>query len=143
MAKKHTKGDEKREQARTTIKKRVALEQMRLTLGNATVSCQKTGISRKTLYEWMNEDSKFRDDVLEIDERAIDYTESKLLFAIKKGNIQAITFFLKTKGAKRGYAEKPEVLVNTAIATYNMPPLSVMRRFLEEEAKKDEVIEVK
>ncbi len=41
-------------------------------------------------------------------ESSIDLAESKLIEAIKAGNLTAIIFFLKTQGKSRGYSERSE-----------------------------------
>lgn len=74
--------------------------------GNVKESCKAFGIARKTFYEWKKKSTKFKEQVKEIEEGLIDFAESELLKQISNGNIRAITFFLKTKGKKRGYSEK-------------------------------------
>ena len=39
-------------------------------------------------------------------ESSVDLAESKLIEAIKNGNLTAIIFFLKTQGKSRGYVER-------------------------------------
>jgi len=61
--------------------------------------CQKTGISRSSLYRWKKEDNEFAQKV----ENAIlvgsqlinDMAESQLISAIKEKNLGAIIFWLK------------------------------------------------
>lgn len=48
----------------------------------------------------------------EKEESIIDYAESKLVEHIQNDDIQALIFFLRTKGKKRGYVEKTESDVN-------------------------------
>lgn len=76
--------------------------------GNISAACMKTGIkSRQTVYNWMkNED--FSKEVDAINESSIDFVESKLMTLISQDNPQAIMFYLKTKGKKRGYIETIE-----------------------------------
>ena len=80
----------------------IALEQA---LGVVTAACRSVGIARSTFYEWYNVDQDFKKEVDSIQEIAIDFAESQLHKQIKEGNVSAIIFYLKTKGAKRGYVE--------------------------------------
>ena len=43
-----------------------------------------------------------------VPESSVDLAESKLIEAIKDGNLTAIIFFLKTQGKSRGYSERSE-----------------------------------
>lgn len=78
------------------------LELLEKTLGNVTQSLDKTGTPRWVFDEWM-EEYLFRSRYEEIQEKTIDYVENKLIQQINEGNLQAITFYLKTKGKNRGY----------------------------------------
>ena len=51
---------------------------------------------------------EFKEAVSQVEESLIDWVESKLMKRIEDGDAHAITFFLKTKGKSRGYAEKVE-----------------------------------
>jgi hypothetical protein len=85
--------------------------------GNISESCKKINISRKTFYHWCKKDENFKNQVEEIKESLIDLAENKLMEQIKKGNITAIIFFLKTKGKERGYTEKQEIKHSSDIAS--------------------------
>ena len=63
----------------------------------------KTGISRDTHYRWIKEDPEYKYKVWEVSEELLDLAEAALLKEIKKGNIRAIIFHLRTKGKGRGY----------------------------------------
>lgn len=78
------------------------LDVLEKTLGNVTSTLDKTMTPRYVFDEWMGE-FLFRSRYEEIQEKTIDYVENKLLQQINEGNLQAITFFLKTKGKNRGY----------------------------------------
>jgi hypothetical protein len=76
--------------------------------GNITAACIKANIkSRQTIYNWMK-DEAFKAEVDYVNESSIDYVESKLMTLIQQDNPQAIMFYLKTKGRKRGYVETIE-----------------------------------
>lgn len=80
--------------------------------GIIVYACNKSGISRKTFYNWKESDDDFRQKCDEIDEETIDIVESKLLTAINDDNLTATIFYLKTKGRKRGYVEMVDQNVN-------------------------------
>ena len=71
-------------------------------LGIVTTTLEQTGITRETYDEWC-ENIFFSRRVHEVDQSSIDYVEDQLLKQITKGNVSAITFYLKTKGKDRGY----------------------------------------
>ena len=101
------------EKERTERKKKKFLEALREGRGIITYACQKIGISRKTYYDWYQNDIEFKMLADEVNNTTIDVVESKLLSAINEGNLTAIIFYLKTKGKKRGYVERTEHEVNT------------------------------
>lgn len=78
------------------------LEVLEKNLGNVSFSLSETGYDRQDFDDWM-ENMIFRIRVNEIDEKCIDYVESRLIQEINKGNLNAIQFYLKTKGKNRGY----------------------------------------
>jgi len=80
----------------------IALEK---SLGVITTACKKVGITRRTYYNYIEEDEEFRIACEEIGEVALDFVESKNFENIQNNNQQAITFYLRTKGKKRGFGE--------------------------------------
>lgn len=80
--------------------------------GIISYACDNVGIARKTFYQWYEKDQKFKEKVDEINEAVVDRVESKLLNLINNEDSNAIIFYLKTKGKKRGYVEKTESDVN-------------------------------
>ena len=75
---------------------------------NIAESCKAINIARQTYYDWLKDD-EFKQQVQELKESDLDFTESALRKLIKKGNVIATIFKLKTKGKDRGYIEKQEV----------------------------------
>lgn len=92
------------------------LEALRKSLGIVTTACQNVGISRVTHYEWLNTDPEYKKSVEALDDVVLDFVESKLHTSINNGSDTATIFFLKTKGKKRGYIEKQEI-INTNLNT--------------------------
>ena len=79
---------------------------------NITATCTALGISRKTFYEWKEKKKKLAEGLEAAEEAIIDFAESKLVEHINNDDVQALIFFLRTKGKKRGYVEKTETDVN-------------------------------
>ena len=92
----------------TRIKKKLMLEALQQTLGVVSAACMQVGIERKTHYRWMESDKKYKAEVEDLTNVALDFAESKLLGQIKSNNTAATIFYLKTKGKKRGYVEQIE-----------------------------------
>jgi hypothetical protein len=85
------------------------LENFKLSLGNISISCEASGISRQTYYNWIKQDTDFANECKDIEERNLDLAEMKLLNAIREGKTAELLFYLKTKGKKRGYVERQEI----------------------------------
>ncbi len=75
--------------------------------GIIATACEAVGIGRSTYYRWYNTDPAFKERVDEITETQVDFVESKLMQSINANDTTAIIFYLKTKGKKRGYTDKP------------------------------------
>ena len=91
------------------------------------VACEKIGLARSTFYRWKDEDKNFSkkvDDAIEQGSRVInDLAESQLIYAIKEGNLRAITFWLTSRHPK--YSNKTQVSItkesdNNAITARQM-----------------------
>jgi hypothetical protein len=93
---------------RTVIKKARFLIMYALKGCNISKAGKAAGNSRSAFYEWRDTDPGFLAKLNEADEADLDFTEDALRKQIKKGNITAIIFKLKTKGKSRGYIEKVE-----------------------------------
>lgn len=96
-------------------KKKTFIETLKKNMGNVSATCEaiakSTGstFSRTTYYKWYKADPEFKEAVDSIGEYMIDLAENALYSKIKKGNLTATIFFLKTKGKERGYVEKLQV----------------------------------
>ena len=97
---------------KTEQHKKAILEALEKNLGIVTTACKQVGIGRTTFYDWLKEDEDFKKKVDEINNVALDFTESKLFKLIEGENPTAVIFHLKTKGKKRGYVERIEQDMN-------------------------------
>lgn len=69
-------------------------------LPNISIACKKAGISRNTVYRWMEENKKFKSQI-EIAQvmgtnSICDLAESKLIAHINNGNMKAIQLYLSS-----------------------------------------------
>lgn len=81
------------------------------------VACEKTGISRNSVYRWRREDKKFAEDMDTAMAEGVafvnDMSESQLLTMIKEKNWSAISFWLRHRNDN--YKNKIEVTTNERI----------------------------
>jgi len=92
----------------THAKKRAMIQALQKTLGIVTTACKQVEITRRTHYNWMNEDPDYAQAVNDVAEQAIDFVESQLFKQIREGNTASTLFYLKTKAKHRGYVERQE-----------------------------------
>lgn len=78
------------------------LDVLEKTLGNVSTALLQTRTPREDFDDWMD-NFLFKSRYDEIQEKTIDFVENRLIQKINEGDLQAITFFLKTKGKNRGY----------------------------------------
>lgn len=90
--------------------KNAFLEQLRK-IPIVQVACEKTNISRNSVYRWKNEDKEFQkemDTALAEGEALVnDMSENQLLLLIREKNWHAISFWLRHRNPK--FREKVEV----------------------------------
>lgn len=79
------------------------------TRGMVTYAAKRLGTTWDTLTKYIKENPKLEQHIISLQERRLDYAESKLDNLIAKEDKTAIIFFLKTKGKKRGYIEDEKV----------------------------------
>lgn len=76
------------------------------------VACEKTGVSRNTVYRWKREDKKFAKALEDALSDGISYvndmSESQLLSLIKEKNFPAVRFWLNKRHP--AYKDKVEVV---------------------------------
>ena len=94
-----------------TPKKRSFLVVFYRSNANVAVACRGRDISRRTFYDWYEEDESFKTIIDEVRENRIDLAESKLQGNINAGREASIIFFLKTIGRERGYIERTDVSI--------------------------------
>ena len=100
---------------KTEHTKKAIIAALEKSLGVVTTACKKVGIGRTTFYDYLNKDEKFAKQVKDIENIALDFAESQLHKQISEGNTTATIFLLKTKGKKRGYVERQEIIHDNQI----------------------------
>lgn len=95
---------------KTEQHKKALLDALEKSLGIVTSACKSVGVGRTTFYQWMKDDKEFAEAVKDIENIALDFAESQLHQQIKGGNPTSTIFYLKTKGKKRGYVERQEII---------------------------------
>lgn len=66
-------------------------------------------ITRSAIYQRKDNNPRIAAAFTEAEETVLDVAEGKLLTAINKGEMKPIMFYLRTKGKRRGYAERQEI----------------------------------
>lgn len=88
------------------------------------VACEKTGISRNTIYRWRKEDSAFSSDMdtalREGEDLVNDMSESQLLTLIKEKHFSALSFWLRHRNPR--FRDKVEVTTKVSIADDVLTP---------------------
>ena len=97
---------------KTKHNKKALLQALEKSLGVVTSACKKVGLSRKTYYDYYNNDEDFKNESDRIADVVLDFAESQLHKQIQDGNTTATIFYLKTKGKKRGYIESYDMTSN-------------------------------
>jgi hypothetical protein len=85
-----------------TIEQQIFLDELSRVFGIISIALENTQ-TPIDIYEGWLENIFFAKAVEAINERTIDLVENRLFRLIDDGNIQAIQFYLKTKGKNRGY----------------------------------------
>ena len=81
------------------------------------VACEKSGLSRNTIYRWRKEDKEFQKEMdealIEGEEMVNDMSESQLLTMIKEKNWSAVSFWLRHRNPK--FKDKLEVTTKSEL----------------------------
>jgi len=96
-----------KEWERTTRKKKWFLKEFNESLGIITIACARSGVGRRTYYNWIGKDSVFRSQCEYIERYQMDYVEDKLMMLILKGHPSSIMFYLSRRSDK--FRDKVEV----------------------------------
>lgn len=100
--------------SQTIQRKKDMVEALNKCCGIVSTACEKAGISRRTHYNWIEDDPEYKKAWLQSKRGAVDLAESTLHKEMKEGGKGAVTaaiFLLKTLGKDQGYIERQEVEV--------------------------------
>lgn len=82
------------------------------------------GIPHRALLNRIKKNPWLQSELEVVREDRLDFAESKLMQLISEGNVNAITFYLRTVGKDRGFTEqKQDIAVNTNVAVAVVPGL--------------------
>jgi len=102
-----TSETERKEQERTTVKKRLFLEFYERSYGSVAWTCKKIEISRECYRKWKMKDAEFAAAVAEIDKIEMESVEEQLKAGISSGDGAQIRFYLSRRHPKY----KPKVTI--------------------------------
>lgn len=77
--------------------------------GNIAAVARSLGVSRGTVYNWIDASAGCRQALDDARETMLDNAESILYEKVLQGSTPELLFFLKTQGKRRGYVERSEV----------------------------------
>tara|TARA_R110000824_G_scaffold364159_1_gene552502 strand:- start:299 stop:655 length:357 start_codon:yes stop_codon:yes gene_type:complete len=83
----------------------------------------KLGVNRQTIYNRLQKSPELKAAKISAEESGLDLAESKLMTNINKGDNTCIIFYLKTKGRKRGYIERQEVVQSGTLGIQSTPKI--------------------
>ena len=109
---------------KTDAQKEAMVEAMVKALGVVSSAVKIVGISRETHYKWYREDESYKQRIDDVDNVALDFAESQLHKQIVAGSTAATIFFLKTKGKRRGYIERQEIIATNTNINHEAEPMS-------------------
>ena len=88
------------------------------------VACERTGVSRNSVYRWRKEDPKFSEEMeaalAEGEALVNDMSESQLLTLIKEKNFSALSFWLRHRNPR--FKDKVEVTTKIGVADDVLTP---------------------
>lgn len=124
-------------------KKRLMYEQLIAQMGVVTAATKIVGVDRTTHYQWLKKDANYKAWCEEAPEIVLDFVENALLRSIKgdeekgvKPNVSAQMFYLKTKGKKRGYVERQEIITDVIMRKTATPEeVAMYNEFYDEHGK--------
>ena len=99
------------------------------------VACEKSGVSRNSVYRWKREDKDFSkamgEAISEGEELVNDMSESQLLTLIKEKNFSAVRYWLSHRSPK--FKEKVEITTKLGVGDDELTPEQekIVKRALE------------
>ncbi len=109
-------------------RKQRMMECLKKSMGNITLACESSGVSRQTHYDWLKDDENYKKANDDLPDIILDFLENALYKKVQAGDTTAIIYGLKSKGRKRDWQEKQEV---DHSVTFN-PVIEMERRLIEE-----------
>jgi len=95
--------------SQTEQNKAKLLKVLRKNQGLVSTACDEVGVSVEFYYYHYNKDLEFKQQVDLINEKVIDFAESKLYEKIQEGSEKSIHFLLRYRGRKRGYTDSIDI----------------------------------
>ncbi len=77
--------------------------------GFVSVAAEILGCHRNTVQNYINDFPELQEVVHECRESQLDKAESILMKKIEEGDSRCLIFFLRTRGKRRGYTDRPEL----------------------------------
>lgn len=84
------------------------IEALRLSGGIKAAAAGELGVSRTTLYKFIDDYPEVGEALSEIDSEILDVAEAQVVKAIKTGEMQTVRWYLELKGKDRGYVRRVE-----------------------------------
>lgn len=102
-----------RDFAKTTENKKTFLTAFGIVGCNITEACRRANVGKTTVYYWIENDPSFAQAIADEQDKLIDLAETELLKFIlspklTREKLEAIKFFLESKGKSRGYGSELE-----------------------------------
>jgi len=91
------------------LSKKAIVEALQATAGRVVEAAEKLGCSREHLHRRIRGNPALQEALDAARQRLIDLAEGELVKKVKRGNLTAIIFLLKTLGRDRGYSERVEL----------------------------------
>ena len=91
-----------------SLKQKAILKALEGNYCNVSKACKEVGISRKTHYHYLEQNTQYATLYAELQEQLIDELETTA-FEMAKIEPRTLEFMLKSKGKKRGYGDKIDV----------------------------------
>jgi hypothetical protein len=86
-------------------RKKLMVDALISKLGIVSDACRVTGVPRRTHYQWLKDDQKYKEATEDAEQVLKDIGEKALIGLIIEKNPQAVLHFNKTKNRDRGYGD--------------------------------------